>query len=156
MYLVDTPEAVTSELGPEPLADELTLDAFRQLLVHRSGRLKPLLLNQTFLAGLGNIYADEALFVAKLHPLRKADSLTPDEEEALYSAIRLVLARAIANGGTTLTDQGYRDANGQTGSFQNQIAVYGRTGDPCTACMSPIERIVLGGRSTHFCPQCQT
>jgi formamidopyrimidine-DNA glycosylase len=155
VYLVDTPETVTSKLGPEPLADELTLDAFRELLAPRSGRLKSLLLNQAFLAGLGNIYADEALFVARLHPLRKADTLTLDEEEALYGAIRLVLARAIAGRGTTLDDQGYRDASGQAGSFQEQIAVYGRTGAPCATCRNPIERIVVGGRSTHFCPRCQ-
>jgi formamidopyrimidine-DNA glycosylase len=156
VYLVDTPEQVTSKLGPEPLDDALTLDAFRELLVPRSGRLKSLLLNQEFLAGLGNIYADEALFVARLHPLRKADTLTPDEEEALYEAIRLVLAQAIAGRGTTLADQGYRDASGQAGAFQEQIAVYGRTGAPCVSCGLPIERIVVGGRSSHFCPLCQT
>lgn len=155
VYLIDTLETVTATLGPEPLADELTLEAFREQLAPRSGRLKSLLLNQAFIAGLGNIYADEALFVARLHPLRKADTLTPNEEEALYKAIRLVLSRAVANRGTTLPDQGYRDANGQAGSFQEQITVYGRTGAPCLTCKNPIERIVVGGRSTHFCPRCQ-
>jgi formamidopyrimidine-DNA glycosylase len=155
VYLVDEAELVTAELGPEPLADDFSLDEFRRMLAGRSGRLKPLLLNQQFLAGLGNIYADEALFAARLHPLRKADSLTDEEQEHLYEAIRTVLGLAVANRGTTLDDQGYTDANGQAGANQGRIAVYGRTGQPCGECDTPIKRIVLGGRSTHFCPQCQ-
>ena len=155
VYLVDDPEQVTAGLGPEPLADAFTLDEFRRLLARRSGRLKSLLLNQAFLAGLGNIYADEALFAARLHPLRKADSLTPDEKARLYEAIRTVLRRAIAGRGTTLEDGGYVDARGEVGAYQDQIAVYGRQGDPCPACGTSIRRIAVGGRSTHFCPQCQ-
>lgn len=155
VYLVDDPEQVTSELGPEPLADAFSLDAFRQLLARRTGRLKSLLLNQQFLAGIGNIYADESLFVARLHPLRKADSLVPAEQARLYTAIRTVLSRAIAGRGTTLDDSGYVDAEGRAGVYQEQIAVYGRAGQPCLACQTPIERMVLGGRSTHFCPKCQ-
>jgi len=155
VYLVDDIEQVTGALGPEPLADAFTLDEFRRLLARRSGRLKSLLLNQTFVAGLGNIYADEALFAARLHPLRRADSLTADEQRWLYEAIRAVLSRAVANRGTTLDDQGYTDAEGRAGGYQDQIAVYGRTGAPCLVCQTPIERIVVGGRSTHFCPRCQ-
>jgi formamidopyrimidine-DNA glycosylase len=155
VYLVDDPVQVTSGLGPEPLADDFTLDDFRRLLARRSGRLKSLLLNQQFLAGLGNIYADEALFAARLHPLRKADSLTVDEQACLYAAIRTVLGRAISHRGTTLDDRGYTDVRGQAGSYQERIAVYGRKGEPCHRCHTPIERMVLGGRSTHFCPQCQ-
>ena len=155
VYLVDQPEEVTGALGPEPLEDAFTLADFRTRLSRRSGRLKSLLLNQEFLAGLGNIYADEALFAARLHPLRRADSLTADEQRWLYEAIRAVLSRAVANRGTTLDDQGYTDAEGRAGGYQDQIAVYGRTGAPCLVCQTPIERIVVGGRSTHFCPRCQ-
>jgi formamidopyrimidine-DNA glycosylase len=155
VYLVDDPEQVTAVLGPEPLDGNFTLEDFRRLLVRRSGRLKSLLLNQSFLAGLGNIYADEALFAARLHPLRTADSLTAEEQARLYRAIRTVLARAVASHGTTLTDGGYTDARGQPGGYQRKIAVYGRAGEPCPVCLAPIEREVIGGRSSHFCPDCQ-
>jgi formamidopyrimidine-DNA glycosylase len=155
VYLVDNLDQVTDGLGPEPLADALSLGEFRRILERRSGRLKSLLLNQQFLAGLGNIYADETLFAARLHPLRKADSLTPDEQAHLYQAIRQVLTLAVASRGTTLDDRGYTDANGEMGSYQERIAVYGRKGQSCPECGTLIERIVLGGRATHFCPKCQ-
>jgi formamidopyrimidine-DNA glycosylase len=155
VYLVDDPQQVTGGLGPEPLADDFTLDDFCQRLARRSGRLKSLLMNQQFLAGVGNIYADEALFVARLHPLRTADSLTPGEQARLYDAIRWVLGQAVASGGTTLDDRGYVDAQGQAGAYQAQIAVYGRAGQSCFICQTPIERMVIGGRSSHFCPRCQ-
>jgi formamidopyrimidine-DNA glycosylase len=155
MYLVPDPRQVTAPLGPEPLGEGLPLEDFRCLLARRSGRLKPLLLNQTFLAGLGNIYADETLFAARLHPLRQARSLTAGDQERLYEAIRSVLNQAIAGYGTTLDDNGYVDARGERGTFQDQIAVYGRTGRPCTCCGAPVERLVIGGRSAHFCPRCQ-
>ena len=124
-------------------------------LARRSGRLKSLLLNQQFLAGVGNIYADEALFAARLRPERRADSLTPGEVARLYESIRLVLHRAVEARGTTLDDQGYRDAEGQAGAYQQEIVVYGRAGQPCPVCQGAITRIVLGGRSTHYCPRCQ-
>jgi formamidopyrimidine-DNA glycosylase len=155
VYLVDRPEQVTADLGPEPLAEGLTLEEFRRRLASRSGRLKSLLLNQAFLAGLGNIYADEVLFRARLHPQRAASSLTLAEEERLYEAIRHVLHQAIADHGTTLGDGGYVDARGRAGDYQERIAVYGRTGEPCLRCQTPIERLVIGGRSSHFCPTCQ-
>jgi formamidopyrimidine-DNA glycosylase len=155
MYLVPESLQVTAPLGPEPLGEGLTLEDFRRLLAHRSGRLKPLLLNQAFLAGLGNIYADEALFTSRLHPLRRARSLTAGDQERLYEAIRSVLSQAIVGYGTTLDDNGYVDVRGERGTFQDQIAVYGRTGKPCTCCGAPVERIVIGGRSAHFCPRCQ-
>ena len=155
VYAVDDPAEVTAGLGPEPLADDFTLDDFRHLLSRRSGRLKSLLLNQQFLAGLGNIYADEVLFAARLHPLRKANPLTRDEQDRLYHAIRTVLGQAVASRGTTLDDRGYVDARGQPGRYQEQLAVYGRQGEPCHRCQLPIERIVIGGRSAHFCPNCQ-
>jgi formamidopyrimidine-DNA glycosylase len=155
IYLVDDPSDVIAGLGPEPLADDFTVDDFRSLLARRRGRLKPLLLNQQFLAGLGNIYADEVLFLARLHPLRTADSLTPDEEARLYEATRAVLGQAVASRGTTLDDGGYTDARGQAGGYQDQLAVYGREGKPCLQCQTSVERIVIGGRSAHFCPSCQ-
>jgi formamidopyrimidine-DNA glycosylase len=155
VYLVDDIAEVTAPLGPEPLADDFTLEEFQRRLERRSGRLKSLLLNQGFLAGLGNIYADEALFAARLNPLRLANSLTCEEQTRLYQAIRAVLEAAIASRGTTLDDRGYTDANGAAGGYQNRIAVYGREGQPCLVCGAPVERIVLGGRSTHFCPRCQ-
>jgi len=155
IYLVGDPCEITAGLGPEPLADDFTAEDFSRLLASRRGRLKPLLLNQRFLAGLGNIYADEALFAARLHPMRKADSLTDDEQARLYKAIRTVLKQAVASRGTTLDDGGYTDASGQAGGYQDRIAVYGRGGKPCLRCKLPIERIVIGGRSAHFCPHCQ-
>ncbi len=155
VYLVDRLGAVTEHLGPEPLADELSVDEFRRLLARRSGRLKSLLLNQEFLAGLGNIYADEVLFAARLHPLRTARSLSPEEQRRLYEAIRSILARAVDSGGTTLPDRSYLDALGQAGTFQERVAVYGRGGKPCPICSTPVQRLVIGGRSAHFCPDCQ-
>lgn len=155
VYLVDEAEQVTGSLGPEPLANGFTLDDFCRQLARRTGRIKSLLLNQAFLAGIGNIYADESLFAAGLHPLRRADSLTQGEQARLYGALRTVLQRAVEGRGTTLDDQGYVDAEGQAGAYQDEIAVYGRRGEPCRVCGTPIERIVLGGRSTHFCPHCQ-
>jgi formamidopyrimidine-DNA glycosylase len=155
VYLVEDPAQVTAELGPEPLSVDFTALDFQHLLSRRKGRLKSLLLNQSFVAGLGNIYADEVLFAARLHPLRRADSLTLEEQEALYGAIRAVLGRAVRGRGTTLDDGGYRDVDGQAGAFQDEIAVYGRKGKPCPRCGTPIQRIVVGGRSAHFCPACQ-
>jgi formamidopyrimidine-DNA glycosylase len=155
VYLVDHPSEVTTGLGPEPLSADFTLAEFRRLLAPRRGRLKPLLLNQQFLAGLGNIYADEALFASRLHPLRNADTLTPEEQARLHNAIRVVLSHAVESRGTTLGDGGYTDARGEMGAYQEQISVYGRGGEPCLCCQTSIQRIVIGGRSAHFCPRCQ-
>ena len=155
VYLVSDPTQITGGLGPEPLAADFAVDDFRRLLARRKGRLKSLLLNQEFLAGLGNIYADESLFAAGLHPLRKADSLTQEEQARLYQAIRAVLGRAVEGRGTTLDDGGFLDARGEAGTYQDQVTVYGRTGKPCLVCGSAIERTVLGGKSTHYCPRCQ-
>lgn len=155
LYWLTQPDLVLGALGPEPLADDLTLGTFRSLLATRKGALKPLLLNQALLAGLGNIYTDEALFRAGLHPLRKANTLTAGEAERLYTAIRDVLQQAIGNRGTTLADARYRDAEGQPGHNRENLRVYHRAGEPCQCCGTPIERTVVGGRGTHFCPHCQ-
>ena len=154
-YLVDDPAHVTEGLGPEPLDAEFGLEDLRQRLSRRSGRLKPVLVNQEFVAGIGNIYADEILFWARLHPLRHADTLRDDELARLFVALRRVLERAIVGHGTTLDDGGYVDSQGESGQYQDEIAVYGRAGKPCRCCGAPIERIVIGQRSAHFCPVCQ-
>jgi formamidopyrimidine-DNA glycosylase len=154
MWLVRDSQVVLGGLGPEPLANGFTLDDFIHLISRRSGMLKPLLLNQSFLAGLGNIYADEALFQARVHPRRKANSLNEAEIARLYHAIRRVLGEAISGQGTTF-DGVYQRVDGASGNFQGSLLVYGRAGEPCRECGTPIERIVLGGRGTHFCPHCQ-
>lgn len=149
IHLVDDPLKVVGQLGPEPLPDTFTLDAFKALFKRRTGCLKPLLLNQSFIAGIGNIYADEGCFKAKLHPQRKANTLTDTELAHLYTAIRQVLTHGIMLKGASF-DEVYRG-----GAYQNHFQVYGRKAKPCSVCSTPIQRIVLGGRSTHFCPQCQ-
>jgi formamidopyrimidine-DNA glycosylase len=153
IYLVSDPNEVLADLGPEPLADDFTVARLHERLNGRSRTLKPLLLDQTFVAGIGNIYADEALFAARLHPERKADSLTDREIAALHAAIQQVLRLGIAREGASI--QNYVKPDGQRGDMQNAVAVFRRTGYPCTVCQTPIERTVLGGRSTHFCPVCQ-
>jgi formamidopyrimidine-DNA glycosylase len=149
VYLVDNPNVVIGKLGPEPLADDFLPDQFNALFHRRTGRLKPLLLNQEFIAGIGNIYADESCFAAGLDPRRQVDTLSKEELEKLYQAIRQALHNGILYKGASL------DAVYRGGEFQNHFQVYGRTGENCSRCGQPIQRIVLGGRSTHFCLQCQ-
>lgn len=139
--------------GPEPLATTFSAARFADRLRGRSARLKTLLLDQSFIAGVGNIYADEALWRARLHPLRPADTLAPDEVRRLHRAIRSVLRQGIANRGASFSD--YVDAAGEAGENAERLMVYRRTGDPCYRCGRPIQRIVVGQRSTHFCPRCQ-
>jgi len=149
VYLVDDTEQVTGALGPEPLDAAFTLRTFRQMMRRKSGALKPLLLDQTFIAGIGNIYADEALWRAKLHPLRAANSLGSDQVAALYRGIRQALSDGIRHEGTAI-DWVYPEGN-----YQDHLRVYGRTGQPCRRCRALIQRIVVGQRGTHFCPRCQ-
>ncbi len=140
------------DLGPEPLAPEFTLKAFRDHITGRRGRLKTLLTDQAFLAGIGNIYADEALWRARLHPLRSAASLTRDDQKRLYEAIRSVLSEAVLFRGSSIDDYTAPDGDG---SMQERLQVYQRTGEPCARCGRPLHRIVVGARSTHFCSWCQ-
>jgi formamidopyrimidine-DNA glycosylase len=149
VYFVSDPNQVTGSLGPEPLDSAFTLKAFRALIAGKSGALKPLLLDQTFIAGIGNIYADEALWRARLHPLRRAGTLAPDQVAALYRGIRAALADGIQHEGAAI-DWVYPDGN-----YQEYFRVYGRTGQPCRRCGAKIRRIVVGQRGTHFCPNCQ-
>lgn len=138
--------------GPEPLDARFTLAAFRLRLRARHGRLKPLLLDQAFVAGIGNIYADEILWLARLHPLRPADSLRTPDERRLYLAMGAVLGEAIERRGSSIDDY---TAPGGDGEMQERLRVYQRTGQPCQRCGRPIRRIVVGGRATHYCPWCQ-
>src|SRR5882672_12195364 len=139
-------------IGPEPLADAFTLGVFRKRLRARKGRLKPLLLDQTFVAGIGNIYADEALWAARLHPLRTARTLRPADERRLWIEVRRILAEAIIRRGSSIDDYTAPDGDGE---MQDHLMVYQRTGEPCPRCGRPIRRIVVGGRATHFCSWCQ-
>jgi len=145
-------DEVLGGLGPEPLSDEFTLADFRRILRRRKGRLKTLLMNQEFLAGVGNIYADEALWRARLHPLRSGAGLRPDQERLLYGSLRDVLNEAINRRGSSVDS--YRAPSG-AGEMQNFLNVYGRTGKPCPRCGHATRRIVIGARSTHFCSFCQ-
>ncbi len=140
-----------AELGPEPL--EIERDDFAERLASRGSRLKALLLDQGFLRGLGNIYADEALYRARLHPQRAASSVGPRKAGDLHRAIQEVLKDAIKAGGTSINN--YVDSNGTQGYFQLQTQVYGKTGTPCARCGTPVRRILVAQRSTHFCPRCQ-
>ncbi len=144
--------AVFAAIGPEPLGDEFTVREFRRRLRRRKGRLKPLLLDQSFVAGVGNIYADESLWRSRLHPLRSASSLRPPDERRLYESVRAVLAEAIERRGSSIDDYTAPDGDG---SMQERLDVYQRTGEACRRCGRPIRRVVVGARSTHFCSWCQ-
>ena len=144
------PERV-ARLGPEPL--EVSFADFASALKRRKTRIKALLLNQTFLRGIGNIYADEALFRAGIHPMAPASRLRGERVRKLYDAISEVLREAIAAGGSSISD--YVDAEGRKGFFQFQHRVYQRTGEPCNTCGTPIRRLLVAQRSSHYCPHCQ-
>jgi formamidopyrimidine-DNA glycosylase len=140
-----------AELGPEPL--DIGFDEFRVRLRRRGAMIKALLLNQEFLRGLGNIYADEALFRAGIHPKTNSARLGPTRAGRLHMAVQEVLRDAIAQGGSTVAN--YVNIEGTQGYFQLQTFVYGKTGEPCKRCGSPIRRTIVASRSTHFCPKCQ-
>jgi formamidopyrimidine-DNA glycosylase len=149
VYFVPTAEDVTGPLGPEPLEPGFTAARLGRMLAERKRALKPLLLDQTFIAGLGNIYTDEALHLAGLHPLRRSDSLSPAEVRALWKGIRQALRSGIAHNGASI-DWVYRG-----GGMQHHFRVYDRAGEPCVKCGTAIRRIVVGQRGTHFFPHCQ-
>ena len=140
-------------LGGEPLERGFTTRTLTRALQGRRAPIKAALLDQRAAAGVGNIYADEALWWARLHPLRPANTLTPEELKALVRSIRRALRLGIARQGATLRD--YRNANGESGGMQAEFRVYGRAGEPCTRCGHPIEKTRAGGRGTWFCPNCQ-
>jgi len=151
LQLVDASDGVLSALGPDPL--EISFASFARLLRARKAMLKSLLLDQRFLRGLGNIYADESLFRARLHPAALAARLNREQARRLYHGMRETLRLAIAAGGSSISD--YVDGFGNAGYFQHEHQVYRRTGQPCVRCGSLIRKIVIASRSTHFCPRCQ-
>ena len=143
--------ARVARLGPEPL--EISVDGFAAALKRRHTSIKALLLNQTFVRGIGNIYADEALFRAGIHPRTIASRLSAQRTRKLHAAIVEVLSQAIAAGGSSISD--YVDAQGRKGFFQFQHRVYQRTGEPCVTCGAAVKRLLVAQRSSHFCPRCQ-
>ena len=149
VFLMKDPEPLLGKLGPEPLADDFDPPALGKILSEHRRTLKPLLLDQTVIAGLGNIYADEALHRAKLHPLRQSDSLDSAEVQALWEGIRMALQSGLDHNGASI-DWVYRG-----GDFQNHFRAYGRAGERCPACGTEIVRTVVGQRGTYFCPTCQ-
>jgi formamidopyrimidine-DNA glycosylase len=142
-----------ANMGPEPLSSEFTVEYLKKIFAKRQGKIKALLLNQKYIGGLGNIYVDESLALAGIHPERKAGNLSTDEIEKLHSAINEIIRQAILDGGTTFRD--YVDGEGKQGTHQNHLRVYGRKNQPCLVCGTAIEWKEVGGRGTHFCPHCQ-
>jgi formamidopyrimidine-DNA glycosylase len=157
--------ASTNELGKvkelqhiaiDPLDHMFTWQTFGSLLAQRASKLKPLLMDQKFMSGVGNIYSDEVLFAAGLRHDRMSDSLSSQEVRRLYRALQEVLQEAIRYRGTTLDDDAYLDLFGKPGEFQAELKVYGRDGRPCRRCRTPIQAVKSSGRSSYFCPQCQS
>ncbi|MDF2636383.1 MAG: Formamidopyrimidine-DNA glycosylase [Pelosinus sp.] len=140
-------------MGPEPLTLEFSLLYLNEMLKKHHGKIKAVLLNQKYIGGLGNIYVDESMAIAGIHPERIASSLSESENEKLFHAINKVIADGIEHGGTTFRD--YRDGEGKSGSHQHHLKVYGRKAEPCYSCGTPIVWKEVSGRGTHFCPTCQ-
>lgn len=158
LWLVNDPSHVLSRLGPEPLSESFSVDWLVAKMAGRTASIKALLLDQSVVAGVGNIYADEALFDAAIHPTRAGGQLNADELSALRTSVRMVLEAGIRYRGSSLGDSSelnYMRPGGSSGRFQDEFQVFRRTGQPCPNCGTEIERIVLAQRSTHFCPTCQ-
>ncbi len=149
VWLTNDPQSVLGKLGPEPLEKEFTAEWLYNALQKKKRQLKPLLLDQTFLAGLGNIYTDEALHLAKLHPAAASDSVNRKQAQALKEAIVKILSEGIKRNGASI-DWVYRG-----GEYQNHFRVYGRDGEACMVCGTIIEKFYVGQRGTHVCPKCQ-
>lgn len=140
-------------LGPEPLTEDFTVVKFRDLLKGKRGKIKSLLMDQKFIAGIGNIYSQEALFLSQIHPERSPSSLADEEIEKLYKNLRQILKKAISYRGSSVDT--YVDLEGTKGNFESQLKVYGRGGKACFECGETIQRIDISGRGTYFCPNCQ-
>jgi formamidopyrimidine-DNA glycosylase len=153
VYLASSFTDISPDLGPEPLEDDFTSSVLRERLHRRHRAIKALLLEQSFVAGVGNIYADEALHRGRIHPLRPADELTEEEVVRLHEAIRAALRAGINHEGASVN--WYRKPDGTQGESQNHFYVYDREGQPCLNCGQPIEKIRVSQRGTHFCPSCQ-
>ena len=153
MWLIDDPSLVVGKLGPEPLSDDFTVAGLREVLVRRSAPVKAVLLDQHAVAGIGNIYADEALFNAGINPRKAANKVSKPKTEALHSGVRQALLDALGDRGSSFSD--YVDGSGRSGSHQLKVKVFRRTDQPCYTCGTQIRRVKVAGRSTHFCPNCQ-
>jgi formamidopyrimidine-DNA glycosylase len=151
--LDDFAEASKGGLGPEPLSDAFTVEVLAAALAGRKAPVKAILLDQKYIAGIGNIYADEACYAACIDPRRFGANVSPGEVVKLHGAVRDVLRFGVESRGASFKD--YKDLAGQEGSMHMHVKVFRRTGKPCYSCDTPIERVKLGGRSTHFCPTCQ-
>ncbi len=154
MRLVKDENSIVSELGPEPLEDDFTPQVLAQCLARRKAPIKALLCDQGFIAGVGNMYADEALFAARVHPLRSGESLSREEVERLHSAIRQVLSSGINNKGASVDTYIRPDGTKGTAHFEFKVA-HGLGGKTCPNCSTPIQRITVRNRGTYFCPKCQ-
>jgi formamidopyrimidine-DNA glycosylase len=146
-------EAAFDRLGPD--AQQMTEEQFLSALRARRGAIKSWLMNQQVLAGLGNIYADESLFVAGIHPLAQPGRISARKARRLFRGVRKVLDHAVKHRGTSLPDAAYVDIEGRLGNYTPRLRVYQRTGKPCPRCGRPIRRMLIAGRSSHFCPSCQ-
>lgn len=155
--LTDDLESALAGLGPEPLSGDFTADGFAARIRRFRRQIKPLLLDQSFVAGIGNIYADEALWGARIHPCRLSSDLTPADVKRLYRSIRTVLSQGIRNRGTSLGrgKPNFKSAGGRHGSNQSYLKVFRRAGMPCPRCGTTLRRMVVGQRGTHVCPLCQ-
>lgn len=140
-------------LGPEPLDPKFTFDKFKDLFSGKRGCIKQVLMDQSFISGIGNIYADEILWFSKIHPLAKTEKLKSEDLRKIYQAMKFILKKAVKLRGTSIDD--YRDVEGRRGSYDKVRYIYQREGEPCRRCKTEIRRIKLGGRSAHFCPKCQ-
>ena len=149
MWYVDDAQSVLGHLGPEPLSDSFTPEKLYEMLQGHSRQIKPLLMDQSFIAGLGNVYTDEALYKAKIHPLRRSDTLSREKANTLHRSIQFILTEGIRRFGASI-DWMYRG-----GEFQNEFRVYGKDGVPCPECGTTIVKIKVGQRGTHLCPSCQ-
>lgn len=156
-FLTQQPGRLLGALGPEPLLRSFTSKSLKEALLDRRRQIKPLLLDQTFIAGLGNIYVDEALWTAKIHPLRRSNTLTEPEIRRLHRAIRQVLRRGLENRGTTLGngEGNFYSLGAVRGNNESALKVFRRTGLSCRRCGHEVERIIVGQRSTHLCSKCQ-
>ncbi len=156
--LVDDPDVVLRGLGPDALTRRFTLNYFAAAMKKRHRMIKPLILDQAIVAGLGNIYADEALWESKIHPERRSDSLSDEELAKLFKAIKHVLKVGVKNRGTSLGagKTNYRDVEGESGGHRAEVNAYGKSGTPCARCETILEKIVVAQRGTTFCPTCQS
>jgi formamidopyrimidine-DNA glycosylase len=145
-----------NHIAIDPLDQVFTWPTFQMKLAEKAAKMKSLLMDQKFISGLGNIYSDEVLFAAGLRYDRMSDTLSSQEVRRLYRAIQETLQDAIRYRGTSLDDEAYVDLNGEPGAFQAELKVYGRAGQPCRRCRTPIESVKIGGRSAYYCPQCQS